>query len=255
MVGDSSVIRSMLLERAGVRHGFSTRQGGVSRPPFDTLNLSHRVGDDPDRVSENLGRFASSIGFDPDRLFTVSQVHGRTVATLDASSRAEAFASLEADAILSDVPGTAVAVRTADCVPILLASIDSKAAAAVHAGWRGIVAGVVPFAVRALFEHHGIGPDRVLAAIGPCIGPCCYDVGSEVADAFAGAGLESAIIRSEAVRVDLGAAVRMQLLASGLDPAQVDGIEACTRCDPARFFSYRRDGEQSGRHLGCIVVR
>lgn len=182
----------------------------------------------------------------------VKQVHGGRVVEADAAP------GTEADAIVARGTGAArqqviaVGVRVADCVPILIAASNGGDVAAVHAGWRGVVAEVVPAAVRAL----GGGP--VFAAIGPCIGACCFEVGSDVADRIARTCKERRVVVWEArgkAYVDLRAAVRAQLLALGVADAQIEDVPGCTTHDPERFHSYRRDGEQSGRMLAAIATR
>jgi polyphenol oxidase len=188
-------------------------------------------------------------------------VHGARVVRGDSDMAARPLE--EADAIVAaaeDVASLAVAVRVADCVPVLVGDRRIGAVAAIHAGWRGVVAGVIP---RAMAELAKVGSGDYVAAIGPCIGPCCFEVSAEVAarivdscggDAslavftpvHGGAGEAKAM-------VDLRRAVRAQLAAAGVH--DVEDVPGCTRCDAARFFSYRRDGEASGRHMAVIVAR
>jgi hypothetical protein len=177
------------------------------------------------------------------------QVHGATVVRADAGD-----ALGEADAALATRPGVAVGVVTADCVPLLVAA--GPAVAAVHAGWRGLAAGVIPRALDALAEA-APGAEPV-AAVGPCIGACCYEVDAPVLDALRlrfGAALEAALrpARPGHALLDLAALAREALLAAGLAPARVGRLEAtCTRCDAARFHSFRRDGASAGRLLSWI---
>jgi purine-nucleoside/S-methyl-5'-thioadenosine phosphorylase / adenosine deaminase len=192
----------------------------------------------------------------------VKQVHGARAVEADAAP------GTEADAIVArrrrQDAAVAVGVRVADCVPLLLADPQSGDVAAVHAGWRGVVAGVVPAAVEALA---GV---RLVAAIGPCIGPCCFEVGRDVAGAIAracdpptqrGRDRDVATLRvvvwesGNKAYVDLRAAVRAQLLALGVDEAHIDEVPGCTKHDAARFHSYRRDGADSGRMLAAIATR
>jgi YfiH family protein len=153
-----------------------------------------------------------------------------------------------------------VAVRVADCVPVLLADADVGRAAAAHAGWRGVASGIVPAAIARM----GAAPSRVVAAIGPCIGPCCFEVGADVGAEIARATSDAAIARRDATRgkayVDLRRAVREQLVLLGVRDEAIEdvpsaGREGCTRCDAERFYSFRRDGDASGRLVGVIVAR
>jgi polyphenol oxidase len=245
------VLRSSLLTGAGFAHGFSTRRGGVSKPPFDALNF-RVVGDErPENVAENLRILAADIGFSPARLALVDQVHGARVHLKDDASPSRA--GDQADAIVLG-SGFAGGVRVADCVPVLVGDLWTGRAAAIHAGWRGIVAGVIGAALAAL----GDSRRARVAAIGPCIGPCCFEVGREVAAQIAdGVSDRSVIVRSAGDKafVDLRLAARLQLRAYGVSDFDIEDVPGCTRCDKELFFSFRRDKEASGRHLAVIVAK
>jgi YfiH family protein len=249
-----TTLRAPRLHRAGFLHGFSTRLGGTSAPPFDSMNLGRSVGDEPERVQENHARLAKSVGYDAARLFERSQVHGADVYVVREGDEPALVRAGESDAIVTRLAGTAVGVRVADCVPVLLADPESGAVAAAHAGWRGVVAGVVTATVEAL-SSLGAEPARLLAAIGPSIGPCCFEVGDEVASAVAESAGDGLVLRGGGPRkphVDLWRAVEHQLYRAGV--RTIDTLGQCTMCDPDRFFSFRRDGERSGRMLGVIVA-
>lgn len=214
-------LRDSRLDATGVRHGFGTRD---FRPP------------------EGLRR--------------PTQVHGTAV--VDAEHCLGAPARCEADAIVCDTPGLPVAVVTADCVPILLAAADGHAVAAVHAGWRGLAAGVIGCGVAAL-EARGVGADEVVAVVGPHIGACCYEVDGPVLDAMHNRfGTRSAAATRETrpghARIDLGALAALALADAGVAASRLGAIaDACTACDAARFHSFRRDGEESGRLVHFIA--
>ncbi|MBX3263682.1 MAG: laccase domain-containing protein [Labilithrix sp.] len=254
------LLTSKVLSKAGFPHGFTTRLGGVSPPPFDTLDFA--VLRDPALLRENQARLAAAVGFAPGVLHQAMQVHGARL--LVAGGDPAATLALEADALAAE-PGTghAVAVRVADCVPVLLADPATGRVAAAHAGWRGVEAGVVGASARHLLGASGAGPaSGLVAAIGPSIGPCCFEVGGDVADRIVRASSPSALDRrvGEKAFVDLRAAVRAQLVELGLADDAVDdvpsrGRSGCTRCDRERYYSYRRDGDASGRLLGVIVAR
>lgn len=247
------VLQSELLARHGFAHGFSLRTGGVSQGPFASLNLGRSVGDAPEAVARNVVRFAEAVGLDPDRLYEVSQVHGRGVRVVREDDEVLAVRREEADALVARAPGHAVAVRTADCVPILLADPQRGAVAAVHAGWRGVVDRVLDAALEAL------DPDRtkVLCAIGPHIRAASFEVGEDVARAIAEAAHGEDVVFPGDPRphVDLARAVRAQLRARGVELAHIDDVGGCTFTDAARFFSHRRDAGTTGRHLATIVAR
>jgi YfiH family protein len=239
-----------------VPHGFPLREGGVSEGPFDSLNLGFSVGDDKDRVEENLRRLCLVAGIDPSALSTVSQVHGDRVleATLAGDRRAGPPPPLgEADALWTPTPGVAVGVRTADCVPILLSDPGGARVAAVHSGWKGTDARIAARAVEALVER-GARADQLLAAVGPAIGPCCYAVSDELAGRFSERfGPEVVAQKGAKQHLDLPRAVQKTLFDSGLRADHVDVLRRCTHCEPAQFFSHRRDKGRTGRHLSFIV--
>jgi YfiH family protein len=250
-------LRSPLLSRAGFRHGFSVRTGGVSSPPFEALNLARNVGDTPEAVHENHRLFAGEVGYAPEHLYEVSQVHGAVVERADITLEPAAFRRREADALVLAESGYAVGVRVADCVPVLLAHAKSGAVSAVHAGWRGVVQAVVPAAIRALCTLAGAAPRELLCAIGPHIGPESFEVGDEVARELAQVAPHDArvvIARKPRPHVNLERAVRAQLLTLGVTPENIERVPGCTFREPTRFFSFRRDGARSGRHLAAIVA-
>jgi YfiH family protein len=209
-----TILCSERLLSAGFRHGFPTRHA-------------------PDvALLEALGT-ASVI--------QVKQVHGAQAVL------AGFELEREADALVAREPGQAVGVRVADCVPVLVADEESGAVAAIHAGWRGVVAGVVRAGIELLGDRRG----AMVAAIGPCIGPCCFEVGADVAAEI------GFVVRSQGGKayVDLRRAVRAQLGALGIDSTRVEDVAGCTKHEPERFHSFRRDGPNSGRMLAAIRPR
>jgi polyphenol oxidase len=223
------MLTSAKLQDAGFAHGFSLRDAAI------------------DEVTR-------SLGIEPGRLHQARQIHGRALVVAD--GHPEALAKIEADALMAEPrSGHAVSVRVADCVPVLLADPKTGRVAAVHAGWRGVEARIVDVAFEAMKKEPAL-----LAAIGPCIGPCCFEVGADVADRIAKQSSETVIVRraereGEKAYVDLRRAVRLQLRALGIADSSIEDVPGCTRCDPERFHSYRRDGKDSGRLLGVIVAR
>jgi YfiH family protein len=247
-------LRSGLLEQAGFRHAFFTRLGGVSQPPWKSLNFSATTGDDADAVAENFARAARELGLERERIYHLSQVHGCSHRVLAGREDRREVAEQQGDITVALDPGVGCGVRTADCAPVLLGAPRAGAVAAVHSGWRGTVAGAVQAGVRALrslLPHD----EPLLAAIGPHIERCCFEVGPEVADQIAAAcGLEreSVVDRSRPrPHVDLRAVIDAQLREEGVD--RVDHVTGCTMCDVERFHTYRRDGPISGRMLAVIV--
>lgn len=249
-------LQSPALARAGFRHAFFTRVGGHSAAPFDSLHFG-AAGHDAATLAANVGVAAEVLSIEPGQLYVATQVHGRDVVVLGGDEDRELVLARRADALASAKPGVACGVKIADCVPILLADKRTGAVAAVHAGWQGTVANVVGAAVEALRREVGDGAE-LMAAIGPHIESCCFEVGDDVAARLqAVAGGNDVVRRDRGPRphVDLRAIVKSQLSAAGVDRRAIDDVLGCTRCDSSRFFSFRRDREASGRQLAAIVAR
>lgn len=201
---------------------------------------------------------AASLGVTPDRLRLVRQVHGTTLA-IARRGREGAWERPEADIILTDDPDVAVGVSVADCAPVLLYDRARNVAGAVHAGWRGAAAGASAVAVRAMHREFGTSPADVIAAIGPCLGVCCGEVGPEVVDAFRGAGAPESAIRAwftagrgDRSLLDLSRANRDQLAAAGVPAHAIFDSGLCTKTHHVRLHSYRAEGARAGRMLGGI---
>lgn len=250
----SHYLRSALLSRAGFSHGFFTRQGGCSSGAFGSLNLSSEVGDAPQDVAENRRRVAQVLGVPVERLYVPRQVHDRGVLVVDGRDVAASIASCPADAIISDGPGFACAVRTADCAPLLVADVETRRVGAIHAGWRGVVKGVAAAAIEA-FCARGSHPGQLLVAIGPHISLAAFEVGDEVARELEKASHAEQVVVHEGQKphVSLARILSAQLLELGVPPAQIDVLSRCTFTERDAFFSYRRDGRSSGRQLSAIV--
>lgn len=245
------VLRSAGLDLPGVVHGFGTRRGGVSGGSFASLNFGVKGGDDPQNVRRNLERLGASVGFDPDRFYRLSQVHGRRVITVDGSEDPALVSQEQADALVTSTPGVCVGVNTADCVPVLFADPVAGVVAAAHAGWRGIVGGVLQATLAVMENELGCDRARMAAAQGPCAGPCCYEVGQEVAEQFA--GIPGAVVRVEGrARAHLNLPVAVAHLLAQLDIAKAGRPTCCTHHQQELFFSYRRDGAATGHHLSVI---
>jgi len=237
--------RRTSLSRGAPELAFSTRQGGVSQAPYDTLNLGRSTDDLPESVAENRRRLLQALGFTPEQLVTLGQVHGARVAHVTAPGLQP-----ESDAAVTRTRGLALAVTGADCLPILY--VGGAALAVAHAGWRGILAGVAEAALQAVCAVGEVSPAEVEAHLGPCIRVCCYEVGPEVAARFPS---QAVIPHAHSVHLDLPAAVRLRLLAAGLRPERVEDTGACTACEPSRYFSHRRDRGATGRHWGVAGWR
>ena len=223
------------------RHGFFTRRGGASSGPYASLNCNLSSGDRPDAVRENRARAAQALGLAPDRLLGLTQVHGADVVTV-AAPWAEG-AGPRADAAVTDRPGIGLGVITADCAPVLLHDPASGVVGAAHAGWRGAAAGILEATVAAMAAL-GAVPSRIVAAIGPCIGPYSYEVAMDLRDAVLLAGPSGAERcfragnRPDHWLFDLAGYCRLRLHAPGVEQVQTVGVD--TLADPTRFFSHRR---------------
>lgn len=248
---------SPLLQRRDLPHAFSTRVGGTSPPPFDSLNLGNPSGcaeqDDYDRIYANYDLLQQSIGLVGRTRCWVHQVHGGTVVDVDEEFKC----GVKADAMVSDHPTKILAVRVADCVPVLLSSDDGARVAAIHAGWRGVIAGIVSAALERLRmrEPGGRIRDRVVAAIGPSISSDAFEVGPEVIEQFRRQFGAAAPVRTRAdgkAHVDLRAAITLQLLAADIAAEDIDATDRCTFRDAEEFFSHRRDNGVTGRMAALI---
>jgi YfiH family protein len=211
---------------------FSTRLGGVSEGSFDSLNLGLMTHDEPANVQENRRRLCEAAGADPARLAMNRQVHAATMNRAEAGERGR-----EGDGLWTDEPGIPMLKLTADCLPIALARRNGEkpALALLHAGRLGLLEGIVDAGVAAV-------GGKLVAVIGPGIGPCCYEVGEDIADAY------RARFGEEALRgrnLDLWTVAERVLRAAGV--GSVERLDLCTACDPVRFFSHRRDGPVTGR--------
>ncbi|MCD8376955.1 MAG: peptidoglycan editing factor PgeF [Oscillospiraceae bacterium] len=257
-------VRADNLERAGgVAHGFSTRRGGVSQGIFSSLNLSASRGDDPQCVRENYRRFCTVVGIRADRLALTRQVHGCTVRAVterDVQQDVCVPAEAECDALVTRTPGLALAVFTADCIPILLYDPAVRAVAAVHAGWRGTAGDIVGRTVEKLTDCFGSRPEEVLAAIGPGISRCCFETDGDVpqtleerlgplARPYVEAGPEGKF------HVDLKAVNAALLRRAGVAPGHIEISSHCTACLPNLYWSHRVTQGRRGNQAAVIMLR
>ena len=245
------------LENEGFTNGFSTRVGGTSPMPENALNLAGFNEDTAENILENRRRFLKLFGGDGTQLALAGcwQVHGADVRQIenlaDAKPAEDARGdTVYCDALVSNVPGVMVGVKTADCVPILIGDPKTGAFAAVHAGWRGTFAGIVFHAIERLMNEYGAKPQDLRVAIGPAAAACCYEVGSEIIDGFqerfADAGLFTPTQEGRA-RLDLLKANQNQLTSAGVDPDRIHTAPLCTMDRTDLFFSYRREKNLFGK--------
>ena len=255
-MSDLPVLQSPLLTALpGVRHAFFTRQGGVSRGVYESLNLGRGSKDDPAAVEENRRRAAAHLGVTSETLLTCYQIHSANALTV---VKPWGETRPEADGVVTAEKGLACGALSADCAPILLADPHARVAAAAHAGWRGALDGIVGATVKAMTEL-GAVPSRMVAAVGPCIGPQSYEVGPDFLQAFSGAGAEAFFRPAEArdkSYFDLPGFVLMRLKQAGVDQAEWVGRDTCA--EEELFFSNRRNFKRGdpdyGRLLSAIVL-
>ena len=240
-----------------VTHAFCTRLGGLSAGPYGGLNLGDQGGDDPARVEGNWQTLARAFDIPRKTFFPLRQVHGNGVLVLDGHEpRAGGVAPPDGDAVITDRPGLALCIRTADCVPILLLDQERRVVAAVHAGWKGTAQKITIRTVEVMVDRFASVPMDLVAAVGPAVGPCCYEVDEPVVAALGGPGdaFCKSAERKDRWMLDLPGLNEAHLLAAGLRPEGITRMDLCTACRPDLFFSHRRDGERTGRHVHFISL-
>lgn len=259
---DVCVVRSRKLR---CPHGFSTRLGGVSTGVFESLNLGRLDrGDDPACVAENWRIFGAACGIGTARFVHGRQVHGNTVKIAgpqDAHGILEkGFGDDGADGYVTSIPGVPLAVFTADCVPLLMHEPEAGVAAAVHCGWRPTAADIEGEAIGKM-RSLGARPERICAAVGPCIRACCFQTGPEVVRAMEAllGGDTDGLVRAdpsdeEKFLLDLPGVVRRRLEQLGVPAENIDDVSECTRCHPEKYWSHRRHGERRGSQASIIML-
>jgi len=250
-MAEEALLHSRLFEQHNIIGVFTQRPGGVSPPPFESFNFGTGLGDSECNIEKNL-KILEGIGGLPNLPHQVKQVHGTNSRLFVGPGRIHPD---EADILISDQLGTTLGVRTADCLPILLADSEAGIIAAVHAGWRGTAASVVCRGVEEMLKL-GARVEKMIASLGPCIGPCCFKVGEETADQLSNCchGAEASIRRDVEFHANIRGINRLQLLQCGLNESHIESFDTCTACHPTHYYSYRRDGDKSGRHLGVVAL-
>jgi hypothetical protein len=247
-----------LADQPQFRHGVFTRRGGVSAPPYESLNVSLAVGDDRDHVLTNRARIACAVGAAGTDLRGSRQVHGADWRVVEGSAFEPAGEAMPADILLTAAPDVLLLMKFADCTPLVFWDPPRAWAAVAHAGWRGTALNVAATAVDALRQAAGSDPADLRVGIGPNIGPCCYEVGAEVLAAVVTTGVpEAAVVhpgRGERPHLDLAAANRWQLEAAGVPAGQIESAGRCTACEAAEFFSHRALGAPAGRFAVVVGV-
>jgi YfiH family protein len=250
-----------------VFHGVFTRLGGVSSSPYDYLNVGHFIGDDHRAVEANHDLICQALGVLRGDIATAHQVHGSRVALVGPEDRGRVIPAT--DALVTDAPGVALMLRFADCLPVLLYDPVRRAIGLAHAGWRGTIEGITAKTVSAMMETCGSRPADIMAGLGPCIGPCCYQVGTEVIESVkASFNHWQGLLRPQgdgSFHFDLWEANRRQLAALGVPPLSppklggrkggIEVIQLCTACRTDEFFSHRAEGGRTGRFAVILGKR
>jgi YfiH family protein len=226
----------------GLVAGVSTRHGGLSESPFTSLNLGIHTDDSPETIEKNLALFCADVGISPADLARSYQVHGDKIWVTGRAGYQSGF-----DAMVSVQPGVFAGVGIADCTPILLADPVTRVCAAIHAGWKGTVAGIVEKTAKRMIENRGSNPGDILAYIGPCISQTHFEVGDEVAEHFAE---EFKTRKGTKWHVDLKSANAEQVAKLGIHQIEIDS--ACTVANNADYFSHRKENGTTGRMLALI---
>ncbi len=246
-----SFITSKLFAKHHIQGIFSERQGGISPSPWDSLNLGFDLGDSDQHIGYNLNQLCGHAQLPiPHRSNQVHHAHAIICAGTGIQH------ADDADILLSCTPETSIAVRTADCLPILLVDSKHGIAAVVHAGWRGTVKNIAGIAIERM-QAMGAQPEHILASLGPCIQSCCFEIDMQTADKITQAhplAKPHIKISPEKAYVDLQSINHLQLQSSGISDQHIEQIKLCTCCLSTRFFSYRRDGMHSGRQLAIVAL-
>jgi len=246
---EPEIIRSSLFSTYGLHAVFTTRQGGISVAPGNSFNFAISAFNPPSHVKANMQRLIDTIPL-PCAPKRIQQVHGCKVSRCTLSSMDD----VEADALITSEKDLPLSVQTADCLPVLLADPVHGLIAAIHAGWRGTTKGIVARTVQAMCEA-GASPPDMLASLGPCIGPCCFVIDRTCAVELSRESIHQPYVtcHNHCWTADLAAMNRARLIQQGLQPQHIECLNQCTSCHPDRFFSYRRDHGNTGRHLAVVV--
>lgn len=245
-----------------VRHGFSTRLGGVSTGTFDSMNLSFTRGDDPQAVRENFDRFCRAIGVDSENAVVSAQEHHTVIYNVTASDRGRGVTRergyADIDGLITDEPNIPLFTQYADCVPLFFVDPVRRVVGTSHAGWRGTAAEIGAVTVERMRTDYGCRPEDILAAIAPSIGPCCFEVDAPVIEAFEKLDVYDdgcfTRVNEEKVRINLWEVNRRSLLKVGVQATHITVTDLCTKCHPDVFWSHRVTGGKRGSLAACIAI-
>jgi len=248
---------SRLIECKGITHAFCTRWGGVSKGRFANLNFSVSEGDTQTNISKNWKILSSAFNIPEDHFITVNQIHGDRILIIDDNLRDSHDPGY--DGIITNKPGIAIGIKTADCVPIFLVDRAKHIIGTIHAGWKGTSLNIASKALRILVNEFGSKPEDIIVTIGPSIGPCCYEVDETVWTAMEKDPDRDLFFKksrkAERWMLDLPKANQQQILRAGISSVNVTSPGICTSCHRDTFFSHRGEGGQTGRQLSFIMLQ
>ena len=247
-------------KRKNALAGFTCRNGGVSRPPFHSLNFGYHTEDLPANVEGNRSTFSRLFDYEPHQLLTVNQVHGESVLVIDSENYDFThFQTIEADAIVTNQANLLLGIMVADCYPVLLFDAEHQVVAAIHIGWKGAANGLIEKTIASMTRFFDTKPENIYAAIGAGIGAHAYEVDRPVRDEFKKTSDIWDDITTEVSlgkwMLDLKKCCQMQLQQAGVTIGHAEAVKECTCCNQEIFFSYRRDEGKTGRQLGFIGLK
>ena len=241
------IIRSNLILPKRVICGFTTRNGGISPPPFDSLNVGSHTSDDPLNIRENRRIVYNYLEVEETHVALMEQVHGKNISIVETGGIFPAT-----DGLITSTSGVMLAVIVADCIPLLLFDPVHNVIGALHCGWRSITAGAAEKTLKIMIKEFGTQPENVIAAMGPSAGPCCYETGEDTAELFRSA---SVIRRDGGIYIDLKVELKNRLLMVGLNSRNIEIFPDCTICNEKLYLSHRRNNVNSGRMMGYIMIK
>jgi YfiH family protein len=230
----------------GIYHGFSTRVGGVSNSPYNTLNLGLSVGDISENVHKNRELFFQALKSDSQQSAQGVQIHGNTIQIVDHPGTFEST-----DALITNRKNIPIVIKTADCAPVILFEPEQRVIAAVHAGWRSVVKGILENTIRIMVSDFNCNPENIKCAIGPSIRFCCYEIKNDVSSRFPD---DVILWENDKSYLDIPKAIQMRLVDQGIQIENIDDGELCTACNEHLFFSHRRDRGKTGRMMMAVYL-
>ncbi len=245
----------LLQNNPRIIHTFTTRRGGISKPPYNSNNLAFHVGDKAEDVINNHQKLAEEMGYDLNKLVHMRQIHSDKIVLVDPAIH-DFKHPPECDALITNEPGIPLMVMTADCTPVLLFDPVKNVIAVAHAGRAGAVKEIVPKTIQKMCKKFGSIIDDILVTLGPSIGGCCYEVGEKIAGEVADLGYGFSVVeRDGSYFLEVNAIIRQQLHTAGIKPEHIDDLGICNACENETYFSYRADNQKTGRIAGVLMLK